>query len=72
LPVLNICQVFSENFYCFNGGEDVIRIGELLQVTVADIISPERKILLQLGEKNNEGRVMARISPQWTRIEEKQ
>ena len=35
-----------------------MRIGELLQVTVADIILPERKILLHLGEKNNEGRVV--------------
>ena len=35
-----------------------MRIGELLRVKVADIILPERKILLHLGEKNNEGRVV--------------
>lgn len=35
-----------------------MRIGELLRVKVADIILPERKILLYLGEKNNEGRVV--------------
>ena len=35
-----------------------MRIGELLQVKVFDIILPERKILLHLGEKNNEGRVV--------------
>ncbi len=34
-----------------------MRIGELLNVKVADIILPERKIMLYLGEKNFEGRV---------------
>jgi integrase/recombinase XerD len=35
-----------------------MRIGELLNVKVADIILPERKILLYLGEKNYQGRVV--------------
>ena len=35
-----------------------MRIGELLQVKVDDIIVPERKILLYLGEKNYLGRVV--------------
>lgn len=35
-----------------------MRIGELLQVKVSDIILPERKILLYLGEKNYQGRVV--------------
>ncbi|MCL7413684.1 MAG: tyrosine-type recombinase/integrase [ANME-2 cluster archaeon] len=35
-----------------------MRIGELLQVTMADIVLPERKILLYIGEKNMEGRVV--------------
>lgn len=35
-----------------------IRIGELLQVKVKDIILPEKKILLFLGEKNFQGRVV--------------
>ena len=35
-----------------------MRIGELLNVKVADIIPPERKIVLYLGEKNLEGRVV--------------
>lgn len=34
-----------------------MRIGELLNVKVADIIIPERKILIYLGEKNYQGRV---------------
>jgi integrase/recombinase XerD len=34
-----------------------MRIGELLNVKVADIIMPERKILIYLGEKNYQGRV---------------
>ena len=34
-----------------------MRIGELLNVKVADIILPERKIMLYLCEKNLEGRV---------------
>ncbi len=35
-----------------------MRIGELLNVKLADIILPERKILLYIGEKNFEGRVV--------------
>jgi len=35
-----------------------MRIGELLKVKMADIILPERKILLPLGEKNLHGRVV--------------
>lgn len=35
-----------------------MRIGELLSVKVSDIILPERKILLYLGEKNFQGRVV--------------
>ena len=35
-----------------------MRIGELLNVKVADIIVPERKILLYVGEKNYQGRVV--------------
>ncbi len=35
-----------------------MRIGELLNVKVADIILPEKKILLYIGEKNFEGRVV--------------
>jgi len=35
-----------------------LRIGELLNVKTADIILAERKILLHLGEKNFEGRVV--------------
>ena len=35
-----------------------MRIGELLNVKVADIILPERKILLYVGEKNYQGRVV--------------
>jgi integrase/recombinase XerD len=35
-----------------------VRIGELLQVKVRDIILPERKILVFLGEKNFQGRVV--------------
>lgn len=35
-----------------------MRIGELLKVKVKDIIVPERKILLFLGEKNFQGRVV--------------
>ena len=34
-----------------------MRIGELLQVKMSDIILPERKILLYIGEKNFQGRV---------------
>ncbi len=35
-----------------------MRIGQLLRVKMADIILPERKILLYLGEKNFQGRVV--------------
>ncbi len=35
-----------------------MRIGELLRVKMADIILPERKILLYLGEKNFQGRTV--------------
>lgn len=35
-----------------------MRIGELLSVKVSDIILPERKILLYVGEKNFHGRVV--------------
>jgi integrase/recombinase XerD len=35
-----------------------MRIGELLNVTMADIDLPERKILLYLGEKNYQGRIV--------------
>jgi len=35
-----------------------MRIGELLKVKMVDIILPERKILLYLGEKNFHGRVV--------------
>ncbi len=35
-----------------------MRIGELLKVKMADIIFPERKVLLFLGEKNLHGRVV--------------
>ncbi len=35
-----------------------MRIGELLNVKMTDIILPERKILLHLGEKNCQGRVI--------------
>lgn len=35
-----------------------MRIGELLNVRVSDIILPEKKILLYLGEKNFQGRVV--------------
>ena len=35
-----------------------MRIGELLNVKVPDIILPERKIILYLGEKNYQGRVV--------------
>lgn len=35
-----------------------MRIGELLRVKMVDIIQPERKILLYLGEKNFHGRVV--------------
>lgn len=35
-----------------------MRIGELLNVVVSDIQLPERKILLYLGEKNYQGRVV--------------
>ena len=35
-----------------------MRIGELLQVTMTDIILPERKILLFIGAKNFHGRVV--------------
>jgi len=34
-----------------------MRIGELLNVKIVDIILPERKILIYLGEKNYRGRV---------------
>ncbi len=34
-----------------------MRIGELLNVKIADIILPEKKILIYLGEKNFQGRV---------------
>ena len=35
-----------------------MRIGELLRVEMADVILPERKILLSLGEKNFQGRIV--------------
>ena len=35
-----------------------MRIGELLRVKLSDIVQPERKILLYLGEKNLHGRVV--------------
>jgi integrase/recombinase XerD len=35
-----------------------LRIGELLDVKISDIILPERKILIYLGEKNYQGRVV--------------
>ena len=35
-----------------------MRIGELLRVKIADIILPERQILLYLGEKNFQGRIV--------------
>lgn len=35
-----------------------MRIGELLNVKVGDIILPQRKILIYLGEKNYQGRVV--------------
>lgn len=35
-----------------------MRIGELLKVKMVDIILPERKILLPLGEKNLQGRIV--------------
>lgn len=35
-----------------------MRIGELLRVKMTDIILPERKILLYLGEKNFQGRIV--------------
>jgi len=35
-----------------------MRIGELLQLKMADIILPERKILLFIGEKNLHGRIV--------------
>ena len=35
-----------------------MRIGELFNVKVSDIILPERKILIYLGEKNYQGRVV--------------
>ena len=35
-----------------------MRIGELLNVRITDIIVPERKILIYLGEKNYQGRVV--------------
>ena len=51
-----------------------MRIGELLQVKVTDIILPERKILVFLGEKNFQGRVVyfsedaEQALRQWLRI----
>ena len=35
-----------------------MRVGELLEVKLPDIVFPERKILLYLGEKNFQGRVV--------------
>ena len=35
-----------------------LRIGELLNVKIADIVLPERKILIYLAEKNYQGRVV--------------
>jgi site-specific recombinase XerD len=35
-----------------------LRIGELLNVKVSDIVMPERKILIYLAEKNDQGRVV--------------
>ncbi len=35
-----------------------LRIGELLNVKISDIVLPERKILIYLAEKNDQGRVV--------------
>ena len=35
-----------------------MRIGELLEVNISDIFLPERKILIYIGEKNYQGRVV--------------
>jgi len=54
-----------------------MRIGELLNVKISDIILPEQKILICLGEKNYQGRVVYysddadRALRQWLRIKKK-
>lgn len=54
-----------------------MRIGELLNVKISDIILPEQKILIYLGEKNYQGRVVCfsddadRALRQWLRIRKK-
>lgn len=47
-----------------------LRIGELLNVKVADIILPERKILIYLAEKNDQGRVVYFSSDADTALQE--
>jgi len=55
-----------------------MRIGELLNVKVADIILPEKKILLYVGEKNYQGRVVyysedaERALQEWLQIRDEQ
>lgn len=55
-----------------------LRIGELLDVKISDIILPERKILIYLGEKNYQGRVVyfgedaERALTDWLEIRNKQ
>jgi site-specific recombinase XerD len=54
-----------------------MRIGELLNVKMSDIILPEQKILIYLGEKNYQGRVVYfsddadQALRQWLRIRKK-
>lgn len=54
-----------------------MRIGELLNVKMSDIILPEQKILIYLGEKNYQGRAVYfsddadRALKQWLQIREK-
>lgn len=55
-----------------------MRIGELLNVKMSDIILPEQKILIYLGEKNYQGRVVyfsddaERALKQWLRTRKKE
>jgi len=55
-----------------------MRIGELLNLKVSDIVLPERKILIYLGEKNYQGRVVyfnedaESALREWLRIRNKQ
>lgn len=55
-----------------------MRIGELLNVKISDIVLPERKILIYLGEKNYQGRVVyfnedaESALKEWLRIRNKQ